>query len=339
VDLVRSSPTLFQKRQNVDILTQNKFVSNKKRYNFVFVDEIQDIELSELKKIQKLCDRIFVAGDYDQHIYPSKKTSEEDIYECFNKQNVRTETLTQVFRITKNICLLAKHIYPNANLVEGLVSTKKNSTINLVTTSSIEDEYDWIIENATTRAYTGKPSAVLLSTNDKIFEFFDRLSKYTKNSLFIRPRKTHNRYLYNNITESYSNFNQKCIEMGLPYRYIGKGVGSIAEAEKKPVVFITSIHNAKGLDFNNVFIPNLDHGEYFLSNDSNDPMSQRLILVAITRSRENLYLSYHTSKPKDFMKTIPPQLVHSFHAKPLKPGGQDTGVNLDNDSYDEPDLF
>jgi DNA helicase-2/ATP-dependent DNA helicase PcrA len=78
-------------------------------------------------------------------------------------------------------------------------------------------------------------------------------------------------------------------------------------------VFITTAHSAKGLDFNNVFLPNLNSGAYQVKrNTTVDDYTRRLLVVAITRSRENLYLTYSSNRPVDFIEKVPSDIASKF---------------------------
>ena len=48
-------------------------------------------------------------------------------------------------------------------------------------------------------------------------------------------------------------------------------------------------HSSKGLDFDNVFIPGLNRNLFITYNSD---LSRTLFMVAMTRSRNNLYLTY-----------------------------------------------
>ena len=49
-------------------------------------------------------------------------------------------------------------------------------------------------------------------------------------------------------------------------------------------------HSAKGLDFDNVFLPFCNAGLYLANNEG---IAKTLFMVGMTRSRNNLYITYH----------------------------------------------
>ena len=75
-------------------------------------------------------------------------------------------------------------------------------------------------------------------------------------------------------------------------------------------------HSAKGLDFNNVFLPeltsavNLDAKWGHLSKEANE---RRHFFVAITRSKENIYFSYH-GEPNYLLSHLPIDCLEDFVA-------------------------
>jgi superfamily I DNA/RNA helicase len=75
-------------------------------------------------------------------------------------------------------------------------------------------------------------------------------------------------------------------------------------------------HSAKGLDFNNVFLPDLTNGVKLDAKDrrfSNADNERRHFFVAITRSKENLYLSYHGTKHY-LLDQLPEECLEDFIA-------------------------
>lgn len=79
------------------------------------------------------------------------------------------------------------------------------------------------------------------------------------------------------------NLHQKDVKM----EYVGWRYGSFLEEHN---VFLMTFQSAKGLDFDNVFIPDVSDRMYI----SPDPdLSKTTFMVAMTRSRNNLYLCYY----------------------------------------------
>ncbi len=89
--------------------------------------------------------------------------------------------------------------------------------------------------------------------------------------------------------------------------------------EDKNLVKIMTIHTAKGLEFPNVFIPGLVEGQFpsnRLQNEDQLEEERRLLYVAMTRARNNLYLSSYMSKTgsysmrqSSFLGDIDPEFI------------------------------
>jgi len=113
-----------------------------------------------------------------------------------------------------------------------------------------------------------------------------------------------------------------------------------AEDDKPPVqdderVKLSTIHQAKGLEFDVVFIIMLCDGLFpsarSLDSLENEEEERRLFYVAITRARNELYLSYPLlrfstglggdvmQKPSRFLRDIPSELIEEWNLKPLNP--------------------
>lgn len=86
------------------------------------------------------------------------------------------------------------------------------------------------------------------------------------------------------------------------------------------VAKIMTIHTAKGLEFNTVFVPGLVEGQFpshKLKNRDEFEEERRLFYVAVTRAKEKLYLSSHREKaeafytyPSSFLSDIDQELLN-----------------------------
>ena len=95
------------------------------------------------------------------------------------------------------------------------------------------------------------------------------------------------------------------------------------EIESANVVTLMTIHSAKGLEFDVVFIIGMEEGLFPHARSILDPEQleeeRRLAYVATTRARKNLYLTYATRRlyfgitnsnlPSRFMVDIPQELI------------------------------
>jgi DNA helicase-2/ATP-dependent DNA helicase PcrA len=103
-----------------------------------------------------------------------------------------------------------------------------------------------------------------------------------------------------------------------------------AQANEKEAVNLSSVHQAKGLEFHTVFVIWLTDGMFPSSRslDTRDALEEerRLFYVAITRARDELYLSYpHMrlgggygdvfQRPSRFLQEIPTDLIEDWQVK------------------------
>ena len=120
-------------------------------------------------------------------------------------------------------------------------------------------------------------------------------------------------------------------------------LSNLEAEDDKPVpqdeerVRLSTVHQAKGLEFDVVFIIMLCEGLFpsarSLDTLEDEEEERRLFYVAVTRARNELYLSYpllrfagnfggdpmqHASR---FLREIPPELVEEWNLKPCSPYG------------------
>ena len=103
-----------------------------------------------------------------------------------------------------------------------------------------------------------------------------------------------------------------------------------AQANEKEAVNLSSVHQAKGLEFHTVFVIWLTDGMFPSSRslDTRDALEEerRLFYVAITRARDELYLSYpHMrlsggygdvfQRPSRFLQEIPTELIEDWQVR------------------------
>jgi len=108
-----------------------------------------------------------------------------------------------------------------------------------------------------------------------------------------------------------------------------------AQAQDDERVKLSTIHQAKGLEFDVVFIIMLCDGMFpsarSLDDVEDEEEERRLFYVAVTRARNELYLSYPLlrfmagaggdamQQPSRFLREIPPALIDEWNLKPFNP--------------------
>ena len=109
-------------------------------------------------------------------------------------------------------------------------------------------------------------------------------------------------------------------------------IDSFNDTEDSGKVVLMTLHSAKGLEFNNVFIPGMEENIFpgFQATMSEDDMQEerRLAYVGITRAKNNLFLINsesrmlfgHTTRnrPSRFLNELPEQIVEKKHKEVVK---------------------
>jgi hypothetical protein len=288
--------------KRIDIKTHTQFLTDRETYDYVFLDEVQDIKPNELTRIKALSGHLYVAGDSDQRIY-DEGSKEEDIIRTV--QPIAWKLL-EIFRLTKLLRDVAISILPRARIVEGSDAVKTaNVSIRLMPFQNEENEVEWIWDEALRRSRPGDPSVILFPTHDAIFEFARNLASYLD---LDTPNKV--RYIIGR--RDYTEFNEHWSENDTPLIYLGNSFGSLNESETRPLVYLMTFHSSKGLDFRNVFIPNLNSDTTIVARqalEKDAEIDRRLLFVAVTRSRENLFLSYNSKKPHPYVANLPKAVI------------------------------
>jgi DNA helicase-2/ATP-dependent DNA helicase PcrA len=106
--------------------------------------------------------------------------------------------------------------------------------------------------------------------------------------------------------------------------------GDTQAAEGRAALQMMTVHSAKGLEFDYVFLTGLEEGLFPHDNSLNDDggleEERRLAYVAITRARKRLHFSYAQMRmlhgqtrynvPSRFLDEVPPELLKWLSAKP-----------------------
>ena len=294
-DLLKTGLTI-EYQEKIEVMTYFQFLRDRKKYDFVLVDEIQDIPSDKIKKIKELAVNIIVAGDIDQSIYKGCSTV-EDIEEVLKPE---IHHLVNIYRLTQKIKDIVQTILPNSQIENAPSARMQEVEITLAKAETKDEEIKWVWEKCCQYAQVGDPTVILLPNHREIQNFIRKICEIKGVDL-----PTFSDF----GGRSYKPTNELFEKSGIDLRFLGNNFGELSESDNHALTYIMTYHSAKGLDFLNVFLPHLDRGKKFFNDPEIEP---RLFFVAMTRSRRNLFLSHSSDVPTDYVEEFPQDLLHKI---------------------------
>ncbi len=283
---------------NIDIFTVDSFVGQTEKFDWAFVDEVQDITPEKIAGIQKRAKHIIWAGDPAQSIYHGR-VQPRDLPSLLG---TKSQKLKHIYRLSQKTYEIASTIYPWAQVMRGaLVSVDDDVDVHLIAANTKAKEFAWVWNKAKIVSTKGRPSAILFPTHEEIYDFACAVAKYES-----KPNPPH-RVQMGRITD-YSAFNNHFQKNRIALGFLGSNNGSLPESDIKSFCYLMTYKSAKGLDFNSVFLPCLTEDISFEDGKplrlSSDEWQRRYFFVGLTRSRRDLFMSYH-GQPHPFLQEMP----------------------------------
>ena len=259
---------------SVPVMTYHQFKKGYDNYDYIFCDEVQDLPEDVLVNMQQRSQHVYVAGDSNQSIYENTVSPNE----IGNIISARPFVLTRIYRLTRSIMNAVSNLMPNMDIFGSRRDmTKKDVSIRLGKAYDRENEVKYIWAQASNATAEGYSSVVLLPTHGDIFDFVNQLLENENKSKWDLVENKYEKPDYDSLNRHFRN-------NGLKVEYVGNGYGSFQNAEKNRNLILMTYHSAKGMDFENVFLPYLSKETYI--------KDETLFMVAITRSKMNLYITY-----------------------------------------------
>jgi DNA helicase-2/ATP-dependent DNA helicase PcrA len=289
-----------------------------KKYDWIFVDECQDLNKAQAELIKRMCDdntRVIFVGDTYQSIYAFRGA---DVHSMDNLQkhfNAKELPLSICYRCGKEQVKLAQKIVPhieaNDTAPEGIVQ---------------ELEYDEVVDKAE------EGDKVICRTNAPLVKLAFEFIKHDKKAVVLgqdigmKLKKQLEEYQQGNVIDTISKIDEKIQKLNEKYyRYenddtktkqlkqivserdsletlivILDNVDTIQQAKNKLFtifskeakgITLSTVHKAKGLEADRVFILGYDMMPHPMAKTDEDIQQEYNIkYVAITRSKKELYL-------------------------------------------------
>jgi hypothetical protein len=261
----------------IPVITYHQFMRGNENYDYIFCDEVQDLPADVLTQMKLRSQHVYVAGDSNQSIYENTVTPSE----IGNIINARPFVLTRIYRLTRSIMSAVSNLIPNMDIFGSRRDmTKKDVSVRLGKGYDQNDEVKYIWAQSSNASAEGYSAAILLPKHEYIIDFANRILRLQGKSIWVMQVNNYGRPDYNSL-------NSHLRQQGLKLEYVGNGYGSFQNAEHNRNTILMTYHSAKGMDFDNVFLP-------FLSDDTiiSRGDEETLFMVAITRSKMNLFITY-----------------------------------------------
>lgn len=264
-------------------------------YDVLVADEFQDIKKNKLGMVKKKAKFFIIAADPAQRIYrwSAKKDELARTLDPIKEHKLRT-----IHRINLPVYTVATTIYRDAEFSPGKAPKDDREAVQLMTSTTRVNESKLVLSEATRIAKPGSPSAILVPSNANLTQFLQDIA--TTNKWGRVPAIRAN----DEWGDPFGAVNTYLASHNSPLQLFGSRSGSLKESDRANIVFLMSYHNAKGLEFSNVFLPHLT-SETVLNPAVGASIKEeaQIFFVAATRAKERLYLSYH-GDPHAFIEKL-----------------------------------
>lgn len=280
---------------DIRVVTFANFKKNYRGiYDFIICDEIQDSTKSLLELMKQRAKRVIVGGDSNQSIYqeldnePTLK--QEEILKILSIDSSETDQrfhqLTIIHRLSKYVIKGISSFLPEMKILAAKTSMiKKHKPIYLWRCLDNKDEVKRIMTEAKKALNNGESVAILFQFHNQIEKFINIYLQTLELPLFDFAKNQFNG------KPNYSELNNYLEKNEVKLQSITNGAGTLVSDAHK--IIISTYHSSKGLDFKNVYLPFCNYSAKFPDDNSDETKEfKRLFMVAMTRSWENLFISY-----------------------------------------------
>lgn len=285
IDMFKTGMQELNLPSSIPVMTYIEFVDrNNQNFDYIFCDEVQDLPARVLYAMNNRARKVIVAGDSNQSIYDTDPRWQEPVVnpnQVGDIINARAFSLNMIHRLTRSIINAVQKILPSMNIWGAKRDlTKQDVNIRLCEASSEQEEVKYIYQEALKGVNVGDTSVVLFPTTNSITKFANLVLSANGKLQWSEKKNQYGKHDFGDLNRHFKN-------NGIKLQFIGSGYGALKNAEQNKEAILMTYHSSKGLDFDNVFLPFLN--THFYLHPSN---AETLFMVAMTRSRKNLYLTY-----------------------------------------------
>ena len=277
-DMILYTVYLFERYPEICIKWREKF-------DFVHVDEFQDISPIDFRLINSLSDNLFAVGDDDQAIYGFRGGNSEIMQNYNEQENVTKFEITKNYRSTTTIVEHSRALIEhNKNRIRKNLRAKNTmelpikvlETTNKTEVSKTDSNLFPIAESnqlIIDQQITTVEKLLMKDFSNPICRKIAILVRYRSEVDLVRA------ILRRNSFEEKVNFNQSR-KKGDPCNFIGTDNEQIR---------VSTVHSVKGKEYDKVILIHNTLGEDFPFHDSDNMIEERRVFyVAMTRAKQEL---------------------------------------------------
>lgn len=265
----------------VKVVTYFQFMKTSGYYDYILCDEVQDLTTEVLSEMKRRGTHVIVSGDENQSIFDGT-VNPSQINGILDSENYN---LHMIHRLSQDIIKVVTRFLPKLNLFESKKDlTKDTVQVILGEAKAVGEEAKYVIKEAERAVKINESAAILLPTHNSIIAFVNKI-------LQTKGKPEWQTQLNNYGRPDFEQLNYHLKKCDVPIQYVGNAYGSFVQNGDK--ITLMTYHSSKGLDFDHVFLPGMNNSQ-FISYDEN--LSKVLFMVAMTRSKKNLYITYTGNK-------------------------------------------
>jgi len=288
--------------------------------NYVFVDEIQDLNRCQIRLIEKMLrrdkntkkykGRLIGVGDFFQTIYGFSGADERSFNWFKNFQNTKILPLSYSFRCSKKVIEHAQNIVPNIKALpeapEGIVrdgdvlnEAKNGDFILCRTTAPLIKLFFELLSQQKKAIIKGSDIGIKLIELTKNFETISQLINYWEDELEKFKKELYNNGILNPQEHTGYVALQDKVNTLLFLSRVSDTIESLKHniktifTDKLTGIVLSTIHKAKGLEANRVFIIRPDLIPFPNSKKWQYKQEKNLEYVAITRAKTDLIYDHN----------------------------------------------
>lgn len=283
------------------------------QYDYVFVDERQDLNKSQMVMARKVCKkdggRIIVVGDKFQELYSWRLSDNSMVNALAAEENTKTLSLPISYRCPKKIIELVKPWVPDISCpdtaIDGhieeislnklyniakpgcFVLSRTNAPLIKICMSFIRQGVPANIRGRD----VGKQLSALIkkSKKKKVDAFLKWLEKWKNDEVALLQAKN---ISADNVLDRYECLVNLCEEFKTLDEVLEKIDELFNDKEEGNIIILSTIHRSKGLERENVFLLRWTFRAWFnnISEGMIENEELNIAYVACTRSKNNLYI-------------------------------------------------